>query len=163
MIDESISDEEKALIGKLVAQIDLASFAYHISQDDEFERCANAYFQRVVSSFNKYTKNEIQLFLCLHLYLLRQEMNLKTNVDRTKLIKRHLPKDQDAYFLGDTSSEKKAGRCQIMMVVNMVSEFVGKDQCCQLSLYSFTGFPIALQQSKRVGRRNQIWCSSDGQ
>ncbi|KAK4517838.1 Plasma membrane sulfite pump involved in sulfite metabolism [Mucor velutinosus] len=122
--DEPASEEEKAFVKRLVAQIDLASFAYHISRNKEYQTCVNAYFQRAVPSFNKYTKNEIQLFLCLRLFLLRRDMNGDPDANRTDLINKHFPKKPKTYFFNDEFSEKEAGRRQIIMAVNIVSDFL---------------------------------------
>ncbi|GAN00646.1 hypothetical protein MAM1_0001d00068 [Mucor ambiguus] len=127
--NETVNEDEKAQIKKLVAQIDLALFAYNISRINEYQTCANAFFQRAVPCFNKYTKGEIQLFLTLRLYLLRQAMNTDRAANTIELINKYFSKDPKTYFFGDESSEKEssekeAGRRQIMMVVGIISEFL---------------------------------------
>ncbi|KAL9543041.1 hypothetical protein MBANPS3_008309 [Mucor bainieri] len=122
--DVLLSEDDMAKIEQSVSKIDLALFAYHIFQKTEYEACVNAFFQRAVSPFNKYTKNEIQLFLSLRLYLLRQQMNMSPNANTINQINEHFSKDSEFYFHDDDSSEKEAGRRQIMMAVDIVSEFL---------------------------------------
>ncbi|KAL7323004.1 hypothetical protein PS15p_210971 [Mucor circinelloides] len=134
--DEKISEKDMAEMRKSVDKIDLATFAYNILRDKEYQTCVNSFFQRAVSSFNKYTKNEIQLFLCLRLHLLRREINSHTDADKPEFVNKHFPElvhkyfpeEPRAYHFGNDTSEKEAGRHQIMMAVNIVSQFLCSEE-----------------------------------
>ncbi|EPB81554.1 hypothetical protein HMPREF1544_11729 [Mucor circinelloides 1006PhL] len=134
--DEKISEKDMAEMRKLVDKIDLATFAYNILRDKEYQTCVNSFFQRAVSSFNKYTKNEIQLFLSLRLHLLRREINAHTDADKPEFVIKHFPElvhkyfpeEPRAYHFGNDTSEKEAGRYQIMMAVNIVSQFLCSEE-----------------------------------
>ncbi|KAL9558000.1 hypothetical protein MBANPS3_001100 [Mucor bainieri] len=122
--DETLSKDDMTYIERIVSKIDLASFAFQIIQKKEYEGCVDSFFQLAVYPFNKYTKNEIQLFLSLRLYRLQRDMSANPNANTLDLINEHFLKNSEFYFRDDNSREKEAGRRQIMMAVDIVSEFL---------------------------------------